>query len=157
MDADTFWDIVEAARADCEDETSLDEFADALTDHLCRGDEDEAVAFGAVLVRLAREVESFLRGTAAEEFDDLAPHVIQDVVGRLVSNGRAAFDVAADHPDQLRELIVADLAEFDGASPDPAGVRWPGTVVFEAPYDAYGRILGDEEGYLEGVAALLGA
>lgn len=131
MDRDTFWLLVDEARSVVEDPADVEELADALTDLLCRRDEDQAVAFARTLNALAARLAGV---------DDPGEVGDEDraLTGWLVAQGRAALEHAAADPDRLADLAAQGV---DGES------------LFDAPYDAYGRILGDDEGYLEAVLA----
>lgn len=132
MERDRFWQLVEQARSASGDAGDLDEVADALTDVLCRLDEEDVVAFGRTLNTLTAELGDPPRTLA----------------GRLVAQGRARFEAVTGDPDRFAEFFSAEGDEDgdeDGGS--------DGEALFEAPYDAYGRIVGDDEGYAEAVSA----
>lgn len=141
MRTDTFWDVVEAARAQVTDPVREPErVAEALVEQLVTLPADEIVAFQLVLDELLRAsyrwdlwAAAFLvnGGCSDDGFDYFR--------GWLVAQGRTVWEAALADPDSLAELVTAGRPEIAECE-----------ELLEAAAGAFARVTGrDEEAFFD--------
>lgn len=147
MHRDTFWQIIDAARAEAGDSvTDPDAVAEAVVDRLAALTPDDIVGFQRVYDQL--EDESYrwnlwaaayvmLGGCSDDSFDYFR--------GWLVAQGRAVWEAALADPDSLAGL--PDVLDAPGDCEEMLG----------AASSAYGRVTGDADAFWAALKAADGS
>ena len=139
MDRESFWQIVETARAEVDDTVEdADEVADAVVDSLIELSLAEIVGFELELDKLQQEsyrwdlwAAAYLinGGCSDDSFDYFR--------GWLLAQGREVWDAALVDPDSLASVV----------NPDPTEVRAECEDMLDAAATAYEQVTGDDEGF----------
>jgi hypothetical protein len=142
VERETFWQIVELARAEVDDPVAeADEVAEAVTDRLAALPLDEIVEFELVLDQVQADSYRWDLWAAAYLINDgCSDDSFEDFRGWLVAQGREVWEAAVADPDSLAGIITPDLVEEDATwSEDMLG----------AAAEAFERVTGDDEAFYD--------
>jgi Protein of unknown function (DUF4240) len=149
MDETEFWEIVDGAREDADDDP--EEQADLLVERLTRLDPDSVVDFARHFeTRFNRAYRWDLWGAADIMLGGADDDAFDFFRCWLIGRGRHVFEGALHEPDDLAELVREFDPDVDGDAEDLGyaadeayeqltGVRLPGLGLPEPPAEPEGR------------------